>query len=111
MHNSKWKKAIGNFFGFLGNGIIGFFDLFLGSIQKLIGVKGVPYLFVLPNLLIFGIFMFMHLREELHSFLKDDLLLVQKTLREFFLVKTIYNLIHVVKTSFGEQFKIQLFSF
>jgi len=56
MHNSKWKKTIGNFFGLVGNGIIGFFDLFLGSLQKLIGIKGVPYLFVLPNLLIFGIF-------------------------------------------------------
>jgi alpha-1,4-digalacturonate transport system permease protein len=31
-------------------------DLFFGTIQKLIGIRGMPYIFVLPNLLIFGIF-------------------------------------------------------
>ena len=31
-------------------------DLLFGTLQKLIGVKGMPYFFVLPNLLIFGIF-------------------------------------------------------
>ena len=56
MKKSKFKKKLENFFGSLVNGIISFIDLFLGSIQKLIGIKGVPYLFVLPNLLIFGIF-------------------------------------------------------
>jgi len=56
MKKSKWKRKLGKFYGMLGNGIIGFFDIFLGSIQKLIGLKGIPYLFVLPNLLIFGIF-------------------------------------------------------
>jgi len=31
-------------------------DLLFGTLQKLIGVKRMPYFFVLPNLLIFGIF-------------------------------------------------------
>lgn len=56
MSASNGKSTIGDFFGSLGNGIIGFFDIFLGPVQKLVGLKGVPYLFVLPNLLIFGIF-------------------------------------------------------
>ncbi|MBW6475330.1 MAG: sugar ABC transporter permease [Anaerolineaceae bacterium] len=54
------KTAKGNvfksIFGEIGNGIINFFDFFLGALQKVIGIKGIPYLFVLPNLLIFGIF-------------------------------------------------------
>jgi alpha-1,4-digalacturonate transport system permease protein len=32
------------------------FELVFGFLQRLIGVRGMPYLFVLPNLLIFGIF-------------------------------------------------------
>lgn len=38
------------------NLIISGLDLIFAPIQKLLGVKSVPYLFVLPNLLIFGIF-------------------------------------------------------
>jgi alpha-1,4-digalacturonate transport system permease protein len=40
----------------IGNIIISGFDLIFTPVQKILGVKGVPYLFVLPNLLIFGIF-------------------------------------------------------
>jgi len=35
---------------------VSFIDMIFGSIQRLIGVRGMPYVFVLPNLLIFGIF-------------------------------------------------------
>jgi len=40
----------------LGHWVVSVFDLIFGPVQKLVGVKRVPYLFVLPNLLIFGIF-------------------------------------------------------
>lgn len=40
----------------LSNFIVSVTDLLFGTLQKLIGVKGMPYFFVLPNLLIFGIF-------------------------------------------------------
>ncbi|HCB48824.1 MAG TPA: sugar ABC transporter permease [Chloroflexi bacterium] len=35
---------------------ISFVDVFLSAIQRLVGLKGMPYVFVLPNLLVFGIF-------------------------------------------------------
>lgn len=50
------KRLFTTIFSSIGHGIISFVDLFLGTSQKLIGIKGIPYLFVLPNLLIFGIF-------------------------------------------------------
>lgn len=31
-------------------------DLIFGTVQRIIGIRGMPYIFVLPNLLIFGIF-------------------------------------------------------
>ena len=40
----------------IGNFIVSFFDLIFAPIQRLVGVNGMPYVFVLPNLLIFGIF-------------------------------------------------------
>ncbi len=46
---SKLTEAIGQFF-------IDLLDLIFGSLQKIIGLKAMPYVFVLPNLLIFGIF-------------------------------------------------------
>ncbi len=52
---SKTKKYE-SFFGSIGHAIVSGFDVFFGSIQKITGIKGIPYLFVLPNLLIFGIF-------------------------------------------------------
>ena len=36
--------------------LIGLVDLIFVPIQKVVGMKGIPYVFVLPNLLIFGIF-------------------------------------------------------
>ncbi len=50
------KKSIGQFFGTIYDGFVSLLDLIFGTIQKIIGVKGMPYIFVLPNLLIFGIF-------------------------------------------------------
>ena len=38
------------------NFVISFLDLIFGTIQRWVGIKGMPYVFVLPNLLIFGIF-------------------------------------------------------
>ena len=38
------------------NWIISFFDLIFIGIQRVVGLKGMPYIFVLPNLLVFGIF-------------------------------------------------------
>lgn len=42
--------------GALYNAIISGLDLIFGNLQKLIGSHNMPYVFVLPNLLIFGIF-------------------------------------------------------
>lgn len=50
------SKAFDNLFGSLGNAIVSVVDLVVGAFQKLVGIKGMPYFFVLPNLLIFGIF-------------------------------------------------------
>lgn len=36
--------------------LISFLDLIFGMIQRVVGIRGMPYFFVLPNLLIFGIF-------------------------------------------------------
>ncbi len=47
--NEKISGAILNFF-------VSTFDLIFGTIQRWVGVRGMPYVFVLPNLLIFGIF-------------------------------------------------------
>jgi alpha-1,4-digalacturonate transport system permease protein len=38
------------------NILVSIFDFFFGTLQRWIGIKGMPYIFVLPNLLIFGIF-------------------------------------------------------
>ncbi|NTV35955.1 MAG: sugar ABC transporter permease, partial [Anaerolineaceae bacterium] len=38
------------------DGIVSGIDFIFSNIQRLIGVKGMPYVFVMPNLLIFGIF-------------------------------------------------------
>jgi alpha-1,4-digalacturonate transport system permease protein len=56
MKNALNPKNNKSMFGSIGHAIISIFDLFFGAIQKLVGIKGIPYLFVLPNLLIFGIF-------------------------------------------------------
>ena len=43
-------------FGPLYEFFVSFLDMIFGTIQRIIGVRGMPYIFVLPNLLIFGIF-------------------------------------------------------
>jgi alpha-1,4-digalacturonate transport system permease protein len=35
---------------------VSLFDLIFGTVQRLIGIKGMPYVFVMPNMLVFGIF-------------------------------------------------------
>jgi alpha-1,4-digalacturonate transport system permease protein len=50
------QRYLSKIFEGIGQLFINFFDLIFGSLQKLIGLKAMPYVFVLPNLLIFGIF-------------------------------------------------------
>lgn len=38
------------------NFVVSFLDTIFGTIQRWVGLKGMPYVFVLPNLLVFGIF-------------------------------------------------------
>jgi len=52
----KFKSFIEGITKGLSTFIVSATDLLFGTLQKLIGVKGMPYFFVLPNLLIFGIF-------------------------------------------------------
>jgi alpha-1,4-digalacturonate transport system permease protein len=53
-------KRAGDFFGQGFNKLYEFFvgllDLVFNTFQRLLGLRGMPYIFVLPNLLIFGIF-------------------------------------------------------
>jgi len=46
------SEGLGSFYDL----IISFTDIPFGVIQRIVGVRGMPYIFVLPNLLIFGIF-------------------------------------------------------
>ena len=50
------KNAVSVFGGWIYDLITSLMDLIFGTIQRVIGVRGMPYIFVLPNLLIFGIF-------------------------------------------------------
>lgn len=54
------RRSVGDSVDRVNNAILGFFvsilDFIFGTIQRLIGIGGMPYIFVLPNLLIFGIF-------------------------------------------------------
>ncbi len=60
MDDQTPKKSFGALLNKASNNILLFFvsstDLFFGTIQRVVGLKGMPYVFVLPNLLIFGIF-------------------------------------------------------
>lgn len=56
MKNRPKPRKATNVVGFLGNALVSGLDLIIGGFQKLVGIKGMPYFFVLPNLLIFGIF-------------------------------------------------------
>ena len=53
-------KTLVHFFDRVSSGIynilVSILDLIFGTFQRWFGIKGMPYLFVLPNLLIFGIF-------------------------------------------------------
>jgi alpha-1,4-digalacturonate transport system permease protein len=54
------RRSVGDSVNRVANAISDFFvsilDLIFGTIQRWIGIGGMPYVFVLPNLLIFGIF-------------------------------------------------------
>ena len=54
------RRSLGSSFstGFTatGNFIVDAVDVVFSALQRLIGLRGMPYIFVLPNLLIFGIF-------------------------------------------------------
>ena len=50
------KNAVSGFLSWIYNIVTSLMDLIFGTLQRLIGVRGMPYVFVLPNLLIFGIF-------------------------------------------------------
>jgi alpha-1,4-digalacturonate transport system permease protein len=56
MRKNPISKSLNTVVGSIGNAFVSGLDLIVGFIQKLVGVKGMPYFFVLPNLLIFGIF-------------------------------------------------------
>ena len=49
-------RSIGGAFSALLNALIGLTDVFFGLVQRVVGIRGMAYVFVLPNLLIFGIF-------------------------------------------------------
>ena len=53
-------RSAGHIFGEILSTIINFFisllDIFFSAIQRVIGLRNMPYVFVLPNLLVFGIF-------------------------------------------------------
>ena len=49
-------SIISQIFGPIADFFTGILDLVFGNLQKLIGFRRMPYFFVLPNLLIFGIF-------------------------------------------------------
>jgi len=49
-------NVFSRFFDVVYEFFISLLDLIFGTIQRLVGIRGMPYFFVLPNLLIFGIF-------------------------------------------------------
>jgi alpha-1,4-digalacturonate transport system permease protein len=53
-------RAVGNLVGrvlsFFQDLVVSLVDVVFSFIQRLVGVRGMPYVFVMPNLLIFGIF-------------------------------------------------------
>ena len=54
------RRSTKDLFSQVSDAILGFIvsilDLIFGTLQRWIGIRGMPYIFVLPNLLIFGIF-------------------------------------------------------
>ena len=53
---ARFKKIVNQAFSVFYDRLIWVFDLILAPVQNVIGIKRMPYFFVLPNLLIFGIF-------------------------------------------------------
>jgi alpha-1,4-digalacturonate transport system permease protein len=49
-------EAIGRLFSFFFDLLVSIFDVVFSFIQRVLGIRSMPYVFVLPNLLIFGIF-------------------------------------------------------
>jgi len=49
-------RLIDGAFSALLNALTGVTDIFFSFVQRVVGLRGMPYIFVLPNLLIFGIF-------------------------------------------------------
>jgi alpha-1,4-digalacturonate transport system permease protein len=49
-------SLLNKLFGLIGRAIIALLDLIMTPIQKVVGVRGMAYVFVLPNLLIFSVF-------------------------------------------------------
>ncbi|MEL7435482.1 MAG: sugar ABC transporter permease, partial [Chloroflexota bacterium] len=54
--NKRGVNAGRSFFEDIYYGFINVLDTIFSRIQSAIGIKGMAYLFVIPNLLIFGIF-------------------------------------------------------
>jgi alpha-1,4-digalacturonate transport system permease protein len=52
----RTRNAVSMIFDRLYELAISLLDLIFGTLQRILGVRGMPYIFVLPNLLIFGIF-------------------------------------------------------
>lgn len=52
----QYRSTVTGFFNRLYDLLISLLDLIFGGLQRIFGVRGMPYVFVLPNLLIFGIF-------------------------------------------------------
>ncbi len=50
------RDTADRFFTAVYDGLVAAVDFIFSFIQRLLGIKGMPYVFVLPNLLIFGIF-------------------------------------------------------
>lgn len=50
------KRTAGSFFGGLFAGLMNAVELLMGPLQRLFGVRGMAYVFLLPNLIIFGVF-------------------------------------------------------
>ena len=50
------SSGIINIFAILANAVINLLDKFFTPLQKLVGVRGMAYVFVLPNMLVFSIF-------------------------------------------------------
>jgi len=53
---SSISEGFSRFSYAISNLVVSILDFIFGTLQRLVGIKGMPYIFVLPNLLVFGIF-------------------------------------------------------